>query len=51
MLVSGFQDMRFVTPATLKNKDGKPLTPLEMKEKVFEQCSSARSTLLKVSYF
>lgn len=40
--------MRFVNPALLKNKDGKPLTPQEMKEKVFEQCSSAKMTLLKV---
>jgi hypothetical protein len=40
--------MRFVTPSVLKSRDGKPLTPQDMKERVFEQCSTARNTLLKV---
>ena len=42
--------MRFVSPALLKNKEGKPLTPQEMKDRVFEHCSVARSTLLKVNF-
>ena len=43
-----FYHLRFVQLDQLTNQRGDPLSPLEMKARIFDQCETARNTLLKV---
>ena len=43
-----FSDLRFVQMEHLTNRHGDPLFPQDTKERVYEQCRTARNILLKV---
>ena len=45
-----FSKLRFVQMEHLTNRHGDPLFPQDTKERVYEQCRTARNILLKVSY-
>ena len=43
-----FADLRFVQMEHLTNRHGDPLFPQDTKERVYEQCRTAKNILLKV---